>query len=148
MSLGLPSNLSEIPSPQAGPTTLSAKPAESRAEPPKSERDSLALVRTVSTSNQRSGVAHALDSVLNLSDGGASNLLGALGELSLENMEGYLKSLADLLKSLCHGCLVEISIPHGSGAAKRETCRLQEIPGQLCDFNDAFSIDKAETIVI
>ena len=98
MSLGLPSNLSEIPSPQAGPTTLSAKPAESGAEPPKSERDSLALVRTVSTSNQRSGVAHALDSVLNLSDGGASHLLGALGELSLENMEGYLQSLADLLK--------------------------------------------------
>jgi hypothetical protein len=44
------------------------------------------------------GIGQALDSVLNLNEGGASNLLGVLGKLSRENTEGFLNALADLLK--------------------------------------------------
>jgi|GEM_PF-2729077 hypothetical protein len=39
-----------------------------------------------------------LDRVLNLNEGGAANLLGVLGEMSRENMDGFLRSLTDLLK--------------------------------------------------
>ena len=39
-----------------------------------------------------------LDRVLNLNEGGAVNLMGVLGEMSRENMDGFLRSLADLLK--------------------------------------------------